>query len=292
MDRQSWLKWRKEGIGGSDAPVVMGVSPWRTILELYQEKTADSVVDKEPNYAQDRGIRMEPRIRALYEMQMGRTFEPKTVQMGEFPFMRASLDGQDEYSIIEIKLSGKEDWLNSIENAAIPAKYYPQVQHNLLVSGAQECIYLSYLYTKEEPKILIMENLASIVVYPDIEYQKSLLEKCTIFWVDNILRKVPPGLQTGPAKKDEAPLLGFDHAAYEWRMIADQIESLEERKETLRKIILEAAIATGHSKLNCNGIKLNLKSRIGSVDYKKIPELQGVDLEPYRGKSIQYWEMK
>ena len=34
-----WHKWRMGGIGSSDAPVVMGVSPYKTIEQLYLEKT-------------------------------------------------------------------------------------------------------------------------------------------------------------------------------------------------------------------------------------------------------------
>jgi len=32
--------------------------------------------------------------------------------------------------------------------------------------------------------------------------------------------------------------------------------------------------------------------RKGSVQYSKIPELQNVDLEPYRGKEIESWKLE
>ena len=38
MPREQWLRLRKRGIGGSDAGVIMGVSPYRSILELYEDK--------------------------------------------------------------------------------------------------------------------------------------------------------------------------------------------------------------------------------------------------------------
>ena len=36
---EEWLDWRKKGIGSSDAPIIMGVSPWKTPFELWEEKT-------------------------------------------------------------------------------------------------------------------------------------------------------------------------------------------------------------------------------------------------------------
>lgn len=33
------------------------------------------------------------------------------------------------------------------------------------------------------------------------------------------------------------------------------------------------------------GVSVTRYWKVGNVDYKKVPELQGVDLEPYRGKS-------
>src|SRR4029453_2197485 len=36
-DRAAWLAARREGIGGSDAAAALGLSPYRTPLELYAE---------------------------------------------------------------------------------------------------------------------------------------------------------------------------------------------------------------------------------------------------------------
>ena len=39
MNREEWLKERKKGIGGSDAATVLGKNPWKTNVELWEEKT-------------------------------------------------------------------------------------------------------------------------------------------------------------------------------------------------------------------------------------------------------------
>ena len=38
-DRKEWLKARQKGIGGSDAASVLGISPWKTNVQLWEEKT-------------------------------------------------------------------------------------------------------------------------------------------------------------------------------------------------------------------------------------------------------------
>ena len=38
MSRGQWLQARRRGIGGSDAPALMGASPWATPLSVYADK--------------------------------------------------------------------------------------------------------------------------------------------------------------------------------------------------------------------------------------------------------------
>ena len=38
-NREEWLKERKKGIGASEASCIIGVNPWKTNVELWQEKT-------------------------------------------------------------------------------------------------------------------------------------------------------------------------------------------------------------------------------------------------------------
>lgn len=38
-NRKEWLKARQKGIGGSDAASVLGISPWKTNVQLWEEKT-------------------------------------------------------------------------------------------------------------------------------------------------------------------------------------------------------------------------------------------------------------
>ena len=37
-DRAEWLEARKDGLGASDAAALLGLSPWKTNVQLWEEK--------------------------------------------------------------------------------------------------------------------------------------------------------------------------------------------------------------------------------------------------------------
>lgn len=38
MNREEWLEERKKGIGGSDVACILGMSPYKSNVELWEEK--------------------------------------------------------------------------------------------------------------------------------------------------------------------------------------------------------------------------------------------------------------
>lgn len=46
LTREEWLELRRNGIGGSDASVVMGKNPWRSIQQLWEDKTSKTPVQE------------------------------------------------------------------------------------------------------------------------------------------------------------------------------------------------------------------------------------------------------
>ena len=49
MNREQFLLDRKKGIGGSDVASILGVSPFRTALEVYHDKTSPELLLEEMN---------------------------------------------------------------------------------------------------------------------------------------------------------------------------------------------------------------------------------------------------
>ena len=138
-----WYKFRRLKIGASDAPIIMEVSPWKTPYQLWLEKTTGALPPIAPQ--QRRGLDLEERARSAFEKKTGRVMFPKVVFHPSFDWMMASLDGidVDGSSIVEIKCPGQVDHAEA-KTGRIPKKYFPQLQHQLAVTGLEMVSYFSF----------------------------------------------------------------------------------------------------------------------------------------------------
>jgi putative phage-type endonuclease len=182
---EEWLSWRKKGIGGSEAGSVMGVNPYCDAYELWQRKLG-LIPEVEPNDAMIRGHQLEPEARALFEIETGIKMIPMCYIHSEYDFIRASLDGisVDERIILEIKCPGLKTHSEALSEKIRPY-YYAQMQHQLLVTGAELCYYFSYTDVDD------VEPWKIIEVRRDEEYIQRLLEREQKFW-QHIIDEIPP----------------------------------------------------------------------------------------------------
>lgn len=172
-----WLKWRGTGIGASDAPIILGVSPWTTVKELFEQKIKVRS-QKATNSAMQRGKDLEPVIRKIYEDLFGFEVEPVCGVHDEIPWLKVSLDGwnAERRIAVEIKAPNRDDHLCAL-SGKIPEKYVPQCDHQLLVSEAKMLHYVSYSnYFKPEEQFTVIKHL------PDEKALKILLEAEKEFW--------------------------------------------------------------------------------------------------------------
>lgn len=58
LSHEDWLKYRKLGIGGSDAGAICGLNHYVTAMQVYRDKTTDDVDDAD-NEAMCRGRDLE-----------------------------------------------------------------------------------------------------------------------------------------------------------------------------------------------------------------------------------------
>ncbi len=137
MERAQWLEERRKGIGGSDVAAILGLNPWKTAYQVYQEKRKE-VEDWEGNAATDWGKRIEPAIRQWYSDETGRCVRlPDKILFHEkYPFMLASLDGfTDDPRGVEIKTARSGKGWGDPGTSEIPDYYALQVQHYMIVTG-------------------------------------------------------------------------------------------------------------------------------------------------------------
>lgn len=173
-----WLRWRDGGLGGSDAPVVMGVSPYLTAEKLLLEKLGAE--HRERNFAMRRGCRLEPQARAAVEKALGMPIAPCCGQDDAEDWLRCSFDGIDFWGevTVEIKCPNIKEHLATLAGK-VPEKYYPQCQHALLVSGTPKLVYASY---SQKEGLAEDQQLALVEVRPDANYLTQLIAKEREFW--------------------------------------------------------------------------------------------------------------
>lgn len=93
-----------------------------------------------------RGIDLEATARMAYEAASGVVAEETGFLLADDMPAGCSLDGSvDGFAgIVEIKCPRVANHIEYLRAGKLPAKYVPQVTHNLLISGAQWCDFVSY----------------------------------------------------------------------------------------------------------------------------------------------------
>ena len=291
--RTDWLKWRKNGIGGSEAASILKLeTAYSTPLGVYEDKITPEV-SEESGYILDKGNAAEIRLRAYAELKTGLDLTERVIACADegFEFLFASLDGatEDLSVIAEIKLIGAEPFKDLKENKKIVDHHYAQCQHNLMVSNATKLLYIAKLYSQGSEEITT-ENVVIQEVFPDKKYQKKLIKAETDFWYKNVIPRVPP--KETPKDYKHLPVVAV---AKKYNDLKEKIEKLELELQSYREEILERAKTEGHNRYVVEGLKINHISKVGSIDYKKIPVVQKMtpeELEPFRGAGSQYWQIK
>jgi len=137
MEGPQWLEERRKGIGGSDVAAILGLSPFKTAFQVYQEKRRE-IESWEGNETTDWGKRMEPAIRQWYSDTTGRAVRlpDKILYNPQYPFMLASIDGfTDDPRGVEIKTARSPKGWGAPRTNEIPDYYAVQVHHYMIVTA-------------------------------------------------------------------------------------------------------------------------------------------------------------
>lgn len=189
--REQWLQRRTSFIGGSDASAIVGMNPYKTNVELFEEKTGISKAKDISNEALVKfGTDAEKHLRALFALdypQYKVDYVENNIWLNEdFPFAHASLDGwltdeDGKKGVLEIKTASilqsmqKEKWKDRI-----PDNYYVQVVHYLMVTGFDFAILKARLRYDYGSNVVISVKHYRIDradVLEDIEYLRSQEER-------------------------------------------------------------------------------------------------------------------
>lgn len=167
---QEWLLFRQNHVGASDASTIMGINPWRTKKQLWEEKVLGW--SQEINANMKRGQLMEKDALYVYQALTKYSMAPLVVEDLLFPFLSASFDGISEClnRVVEIKCGKNSHKLAHL--GKIPDYYYAQMQHQMFIANVDEMDYFSF---DGQQGILMPVERNNIFIY-------EMLEKEIEFW--------------------------------------------------------------------------------------------------------------
>jgi putative phage-type endonuclease len=183
---------RRKFIGGSDIAAILGISPWRTAVDLWLDKTKPPVEGSENHQAKARGKRLEPYIidmvRAEYGMEItsaNQRYIDKAV-----PFFACEVDCEaavdDVIDNVELKtvhpFKAKE-W-GDLETDQLPLHYLAQCQWGLGITGRSVCHVFA----------LIGDDLRRYVVDRDNETIDAMRRRAEHFWLEFVDKHIQPPL--------------------------------------------------------------------------------------------------
>ena len=200
---------RTQGLGGSDIPVLLGFSKWKTPLDLYLEKIGEQPIDaatkQNTKHILDMGKMLEPYVIQSFQEEEGAkvTRQQDRIFHSNHKFLWGTIDGMCGDQVIEVKTTASfiSDWKNNV-----PLHVLAQVA------------YYSCLLNSSGAKIIVMfRDTGDIRTYSYQRNQASeeqVINHAVEFW-SNVCKKIPPA----PTSYEECQLL-FKNVAPDKKVIA------------------------------------------------------------------------
>ena len=141
LSREEWLRYRTQGIGGSDVSIIAGINPFRSAHQLWLEKTGQAETEETESEYTHFGTLLEPVVRKEFTRRTGIKVRQKhmLLQSVEYPFMFADLDGviNEDGGIAVFEAKTASQYKAELWEEEVPAGYILQVQHYMAVTGAE-----------------------------------------------------------------------------------------------------------------------------------------------------------
>lgn len=223
LDKREWLKYRKSGIGGSDAGAVCGLNPYRTAMQVYQDKVSEEIEEVD-NEAMRQGREFEDYVAKRFMEATGKKVRRANAMFynEENPFMLADVDRMvvGENAGLECKTASPymaDKW----KDGNIPLSYQIQCYHYMAVCNA-DAWYLAVVIYGREFKYYKIERDEAVIA--------DLIQIEKAFWENHVMKQQIPD-------PDGSKLADSVIAEYYKNSIADTIpltgfnEKLERRQE-------------------------------------------------------------
>ena len=225
LTREEWLQLRRRGIGGSDASVIMGKNPYRSILQLWEEKIGKIPVTDDGNEYTYWGNVMEPIIRKEFMLRTGLKVRQKHAMIfhKDYHYLFADVDGivtdeRGEKCIFEAKTASQ--YKAELWEDGVPEEYILQVQHYLEVCEMNKA-YIAALIGGNK--------FVFHIIYRDEDLIKNLISKEKEFWEGCVLTDTKPVMDGSNATRD-----------YLNQKYNNSIESSIQLQEDMKSVLAES----------------------------------------------------
>lgn len=189
MNQREFLIERQKGIGGSDVAAIMRVSPWKTPLDVYLEKTYP--IPEEDNFENlddkpqlSRGRKLEKYILEEYAEQTSQELEPgRLVKHPKYPFLQGHVDAfvkGNEGILVEAKsaIGHPSSWEDEI-----PLYYKTQVAFYAMISDCKK-VDVAVIFDRWK--------YGCFTYHRDSDFEEEILNACLNFWNENVLKEISP----------------------------------------------------------------------------------------------------
>lgn len=279
--RAAWLQQRRTGIGGSDIAAILGLSPWRTPVDVYLDKIGETPLDTDLGEPAYWGTVLEDVVAAEFQRRTGRRVQ-RVRSMLRHPghdWALASIDRalvaggtkaradhgvlRGATGLLECKTGGAHalrDWQGEDGSDSLPVHYAAQCMWYLAVTGLEVCEVAALIGGQTYLLRRVERDDATIA---------AMLEQAEAFWRGHVLERRAPEPRTGAdaAKlfpQDSGELLDVSGDADTLALVQD----LRAAKSRLDAVESE-----------CDALTDAIKARIG--------EASGLALD---GKPIVTWK--
>lgn len=210
-----WLAYRAQHFNASDAPAMMGCSPYKTRAQLLRELHTGvaAEVDIGTQKRFDNGHRAEALARPLAEQIIGEELYPVTGSQGR---LSASFDGLTlaetrgfEHKALNDDLRRAFDAIsNGAGQEALPLYHRVQMEQQLYVSGAELILFMASEWTAEGE--LVEEH--HVWYEPDAELRAAILRGWEQFERDLAAYVLPEAAEPAPVGKapEQLPALRIE----------------------------------------------------------------------------------
>ena len=229
LPREEWLRYRKRGIGGSDAGAVCGLNPYSSPMKVYYDKTS-SETDSIDNEAMRQGRDMEEYVAKRFMEETGlKVRRANAIYFDEErPYMLADADRLVVGTPAGLECKTVSPYsADQWKDGQVPIHYQIQCYHYMSVFGMKEWYIAALIFGRE---FLVRKLVWDDVVIRNI----CQIEKD--FWEDHVEKNVLPG-PDGSEVSDELIKAAFGMAEKGKAVVLSGFSEKLRRREELAALM-------------------------------------------------------